>query len=63
MFAGVLRYAALGLMAAASAALFAKRQKLVREGKIHEISIVTLLAEVDLPIAARLRQARLATWS
>jgi hypothetical protein len=54
LFAGALRYAALGLMAAASAALFAKRQRLVRNGQCINSGICAdcnVLQDCSLPLA------------
>jgi hypothetical protein len=59
LFAGALRYAALGLMAAGSAALFAKRQRLVREGKCVSEGICDgckVLQHCSLPQAASARR-------
>jgi hypothetical protein len=52
--AGVLRYTALGLMGVASAALFAKRQRLVRNGQCTNSGICAgckVLEECSLPQA------------
>ena len=59
MFAGVLRYAVLGLMATAGTALFAKRQRLVREGKCVNEKICSgckVLKNCSLPQATSARQ-------
>jgi len=59
LFAGALRYAALGLMTAASAALFVKRQRLVRDGKCVNEGICAgckVFQKCSLPRAASVRQ-------
>jgi hypothetical protein len=59
LFAGALRYVALGLMAAVSAALFAKRQKLVRKGECINSGICTgckVLKKCSLPRASSARR-------
>ena len=59
MFAGALRYATLGLMTTGGIALFAKRQRLVREGKCVNEGICAgckVLKKCSLPQAASARQ-------
>jgi hypothetical protein len=54
LFAGALRYATLGLLTAGSAALYAKRQRLVRQGICISDGICTgceILDRCDLPAA------------
>ena len=59
LFAGALRYAALGLMATGGAALFAKRQRLLREGKCVNEGICAgckVLEQCSLPQAFSARR-------
>jgi hypothetical protein len=59
LFAGALRYAALGLMAAVSTALIAKRQRLVRNGQCVNSGICAgckILKNCSLPQAASARE-------
>ena len=59
IFAGALRYAALGLMASASAMLFAKRQRLVRRGLCINSGICAgceVLENCSLPLAVSARE-------
>jgi hypothetical protein len=59
MFAGALRYTALGLMASASAMLFAKRQRLIRQGLCINSGICAgceVLENCGLPLAVSARQ-------
>lgn len=54
LFAGAMRYATLGLMVAASAALFAKRQRLVRKDQCTSSGICVgckVLEQCGLPKA------------
>ncbi len=58
MLAGALRYATLGLIAVGAAALLAKRQRLVRDGKCVNEGICAgckVLAHCSLPQAASAR--------
>jgi hypothetical protein len=58
LFAGALRYAALGLIAAGGSALFAKRQRLVRNGLCINSGICAgckILKSCSLPQAASAR--------
>jgi hypothetical protein len=58
LFAGALRYATLGLMAVASAALFAKRQRLIRNGRCINSGICAgckVLQDCSLPHAVSAR--------
>ena len=60
LFAGTLRYAALGLMAIASAGLYQKRQRLVREGKCTNMGICDgckIFGDCSLPPAVSAREA------
>jgi len=60
LFAGALRYATLGLMAAGGVALFAKRQRLVREGKCVNEGICAgckILENCSLPQALPARRS------
>jgi hypothetical protein len=59
MLAGALRYASLGLMAAGGAALFAKRQRLVRNGRCINTGICVgckILQDCSLPRAVTARK-------
>jgi len=60
LFAGALRYAALGLMAAASVALYVKRQRIVRKGRCINSSGICagckVLEQCSLPQAVSARQ-------
>jgi len=59
MLAGALRYAALGLMVAGGAALFAKRQILMRNGRCINSGICAgckILQDCSLPQAATARE-------
>jgi hypothetical protein len=60
LFAGVLRYAALGLIAAGGTALLAKRQRLVRKGRcINNSGVCTgckVLERCSLPQAVSARK-------
>jgi hypothetical protein len=59
MLAGALRYAALGLMASVSAALFVKRQRLVKQGLCINSGICDgceILENCGLPLAVSARQ-------
>jgi len=59
LFTGALRYAALGLMAATSAVLFAKRQRLIRNGQCINSGICAgckVLKHCSLPQAASARE-------
>jgi hypothetical protein len=59
LFAGALRYAGLGLMATASAALFAKRRRLVRNGRCISSGICAgckVLQDCSLPQAASAKE-------
>ena len=61
LFAGALRYVALGLLTAGGAGIFAKRRRLVREGKCINDGICTgceVLARCGLPPALSAREAR-----
>ena len=61
LFAGALRYAALSLIAACGAAVFAKRRRLVREGKCVNAGICAgcrVFERCDLPEALTARQTR-----
>jgi len=54
LFAAVCRYGALGLLTAGAAGIFAKRRRLVRQGKCMSSGICTgceILARCDLPRA------------
>ncbi|MEJ2701720.1 MAG: hypothetical protein P8Z79_04695 [Sedimentisphaerales bacterium] len=59
--AGALRYTTLGLLGAGGAALFAKRQRLVREGVCINEGICdgcTVLAQCDLPLALSAKKTK-----
>ncbi len=59
LFAGALRYAALGLMAAGGAALFAKKQRLMRKGQCTNSGICAgckALEQCNLPQALSARR-------
>lgn len=59
LFAGVLRYAALGLLTAGGAILFAKRRRLLREGRCVNDGVCggcRLLDNCGLPRAASARK-------
>jgi hypothetical protein len=59
MLAGALRYAALGLMASTSAALFIKRRRLVQQGLCINSGICAgceILENCGLPLAVSARQ-------
>ena len=59
LFAGALRYAALGLMATGGAVLFAKRRRLLREGKCVNEGICAgckVLEQCSLPQALSARR-------
>ena len=59
LFAAVGRYAALGLLTAGAAGIFAKRRRLVRQGKCIGSGTCTgceILARCDLPRALSARE-------
>jgi hypothetical protein len=60
LLAGALRYVTLGLLTAGGAATFAKRQRLVREGKCINSGICTgckVLEQCSLPQSLSARKA------
>lgn len=60
LFAGALRYVALGLLTAGGAGIFAKRRRLVREGKCINSGLCTgceVLERCGLPAALSARNA------
>ena len=64
MLAGALRYAALGLMALVSAAIFVKRKRLVKQGLCINSGICDgceILENCGLPLAVSARQILMGT--
>jgi len=60
LFAGFLRYTSLGVLAAGAAGIFAKRRRLVRQGKCDTGGTCTgceRLARCDLPRAVSAKEA------
>jgi hypothetical protein len=60
LFAAVGRYASLGVLAAGAAGIFAKRRRLVREGKCDAggtCASCEMLAQCDLPRALSAKEA------